>query len=190
MQCIRHILWQVDRFLFEAIKNPRLGWDDTPRASSCLAGCWSKDDGAILLKTFTCTTNCYAFTARFQLIATSHEERGAGNCPPDPHWTRCTLHNSCQQWRKWCGWSAAVEERGKRNENKMGFHLSLLGRWVTIDQPFASKYIDVVVQRMQKYTERRTFHTPKLPTIRPGYGTAKLKARWVTKYLPQIGPSH
>ena len=45
------------------------------------------------------------------------------------------------------------------------------------DQPFVSKCIDVVVQRMQKYTERRTFHTPKLPTIRPGYGTAKLKAR-------------
>ena len=58
-------------------------------------------------------------------------------------------------------------------------------RWASISlcwggdhyQTIASKYIAVVVQRMPKYTERRTFHTPKLPTIHPCCGTAKLKAR-------------
>ena len=56
-------------------------------------------------------------------------------------------------------------------------------RWASIslcwggDQSIVSKYIAVVVQRMPKYTERRTFHTPKLPSIHPCYGTTKLTAR-------------
>ena len=56
-------------------------------------------------------------------------------------------------------------------------------RWASIslcwggDQSIASNYIAVVVQRMPKYTERRTSHTPKLPSIHPCYGTTKLTAR-------------
>ena len=57
----------------------------------------------------------------------------------------------------------------------MGFHF--FAGEVTIDQPIASKIVDVVVQRMHKFTERRTFHTPKRPIFHPCCGTARLKAR-------------
>ena len=73
---------------------------------------------------------------------------------------------------------------GSQLQSRSGGNKTRRTRWASIslcwggDQPIVSKYIAVVVvQRMPKYTGRRTFHTPKLPSIHPCYGTAKLRAR-------------
>ena len=78
--------------------------------------------------------------------------------------------------------SAMVELELELEQSRYGGNKTRT-RWASIslcwggDQSIASNYIAVVVQRMPKYTERRTFHTPKLPSIHPCYGTTKLKAR-------------
>ena len=78
--------------------------------------------------------------------------------------------------------SAMVELELELEQSRYGGNKTRT-RWASIslcwggDQSIASNYIAVVVQRMPKYTERRTFHTPKLPSIHPCYGTTKLTAR-------------